>query len=91
VTFNGNTRESTASKEKDEVLRQRSRKGLSLPRHAAILMQPSTKEPLELWAADTEISYVLVQRLSNCTSSGFWGQARFGDGTGPEGSTNWIG
>jgi len=77
-----------ASKEKDEILRERF-KGKNLPYPPrAILLRAFKKEAiLELWAAAAdEKPYVLVHEYRICTSSGSLGpKRRFGDEQVPEG------
>jgi murein L,D-transpeptidase YafK len=78
----------TASKEKDEVLRQRFRgKGLNYPPRAILLRAFKQEGLLELWATDTEDKpFVLVHEYRICTSSGTLGpKRRFGDEQVPEG------
>jgi murein L,D-transpeptidase YafK len=78
----------TASKEKDEVLRQRFReKGLAYPPRAILLRAFKQEALLELWAADGEDKpFVLVHEYPICTSSGTLGpKRRFGDEQVPEG------
>jgi murein L,D-transpeptidase YafK len=78
----------TASKEKDEVLRQRFKeKGLGYPPRAILLRAFKQEAALELWAADAEDQpYVLVHEYRICTSSGTLGpKRRFGDEQVPEG------
>ncbi len=77
-----------ASKEKDEVLRQRFKeRALTYPPRAILLRAFKKEALLELWAADTEDkSYVLVNEYRICTSSGILGpKRRFGDEQVPEG------
>src|SRR6266478_5332333 len=77
-----------ASKEKDEVLRQRFKeRALAYPPRAILLRAFKKEALLELWAADTEDkSYVLVNEYRICTSSGILGpKRRFGDEQVPEG------
>jgi len=77
-----------ASKEKDEVLRQRFKeRALTCPPRAILLRAFKKEALLELWAADTEDkSYVLVNEYRICTSSGILGpKRRFGDEQVPEG------
>lgn len=72
----------TASKEKDEVLRQRFKeKGLIYPPRTILLRAFKQEAALELWAADTEDKpFVLVHEYRICTSSGTLGpKRRFGD------------
>jgi murein L,D-transpeptidase YafK len=78
----------TASKEKDEVLRQRFKeKGLAYPPRAILLRALKQEASLELWAADAEDKpFVLVHEYRICTSSGTLGpKRRFGDEQVPEG------
>jgi murein L,D-transpeptidase YafK len=78
----------TASKEKDEVLRQRFKeKGLAYPPRAILLRAFKQEGALELWAAAAEDQpYVLVHEYRICTSSGTLGpKRRFGDEQVPEG------
>jgi murein L,D-transpeptidase YafK len=78
----------TASKEKDEVLRQRFKeKGLAYPPRGILLRAFKQEGLLELWAADAEDKpYVLVHEYRICTSSGTLGpKRRFGDEQVPEG------
>jgi murein L,D-transpeptidase YafK len=78
----------TASREKDEVLRQRFKeKGLTYPPRAILLRAFKKEAALELWAADAEDKpYVLVHEYRICTSSGTLGpKRRFGDEQVPEG------
>jgi len=78
----------TASKEKDEVLRQRFReKSLVYPPRAILLRAFKQEGLLELWAAGEEDKpYVLVHEYRICTSSGTLGpKRRFGDEQVPEG------
>jgi murein L,D-transpeptidase YafK len=78
----------TASKEKDEVLRQRfNEKGLSYPPRAILLRAFKQEAALELWATEAEDKpYVLVHEYRICTSSGTLGpKRRFGDEQVPEG------
>ena len=78
----------TASKEKDEVLRQRFReKGLAYPPNTILLRAFKQEGVLELWAASaTDKPYVLVHEYRICTSSGTLGpKRRFGDEQVPEG------
>jgi murein L,D-transpeptidase YafK len=78
----------TASKEKDEVLRQRFKeKGLAYPPRAILLRAFKQEASLELWAADAEDKpFVLVHEYRICTSSGTLGpKRRFGDEQVPEG------
>jgi murein L,D-transpeptidase YafK len=78
----------TASKEKDEVLRQRFKeKGLAYPPHAILLRAFKQEGFLELWAASADDKpYVLVHEYRICTSSGTLGpKRRFGDEQVPEG------
>jgi murein L,D-transpeptidase YafK len=78
----------TASKEKDEVLRQRFKeKALAYPPHAILLRAFKQEALLELWATDAEDEpYVLVHEYRICTSSGTLGpKRRFGDEQVPEG------
>jgi murein L,D-transpeptidase YafK len=77
-----------ASKQKDEVLRQRFKeKGVAYPPHAILLRAFKKEAQLELWAADAgEKPFVLVHEYSICTSSGVLGpKRRFGDEQVPEG------
>ncbi len=77
-----------ASKEKDEVLRQRFKdKGLAYPPRAILLRAFKQEAQLELWAADAEDkAFVLVHEYRICTSSGTLGpKRRFGDEQVPEG------
>jgi murein L,D-transpeptidase YafK len=78
----------TASKEKDEVLRQRFKeKGLAYPPRAILLRAFKQEAALELWAADaSDGPYTLVHEYRICTSSGTLGpKRRFGDEQVPEG------
>jgi murein L,D-transpeptidase YafK len=78
----------TASKEKDEVLRQRFKeKGLAYPPRAILLRAFKQEGLLELWAADAEDKpFVLVHEYRICASSGTLGpKRRFGDEQVPEG------
>jgi murein L,D-transpeptidase YafK len=78
----------TASKEKDEVMRQRFKeKGLGYPPHAILLRAFKKEAVLELWATDAEEKpFVLVHEYRICTSSGVLGpKRRFGDEQVPEG------
>src|SRR5712692_7995504 len=78
----------TASKEKDEVLRQRFKeKGLAYPPRAILLRAFKQEGLLELWAADAEDKrFVLVHEYRICTSSGTLGpKRRFVDEQFPEG------
>ena len=78
----------TASKEKDEVLRQRFKdKDLAYPPRAILLRAFKQEAQLELWAADAEDKvFVLVHEYRICTSSGTLGpKRRFGDEQVPEG------
>jgi murein L,D-transpeptidase YafK len=78
----------TASKEKDEVLRQRfAAKGISYPPRAILLRAFKREALLELWATDAnEKPYVLIHEYGICTSSGTLGpKRRFGDEQVPEG------
>jgi murein L,D-transpeptidase YafK len=78
----------TASREKDEVLRQRFKeKGLAYPPGAILLRAFKQEAVLELWAADAEDkSFMLVHEYPICTSSGTLGpKRRFGDEQVPEG------
>jgi murein L,D-transpeptidase YafK len=78
----------TASKEKDEVLRQRFKdKDLAYPPRAILLRAFKQEAQLELWAADGEDkAFVLVHEYRICTSSGTLGpKRRFGDEQVPEG------
>jgi len=78
----------TASREKDEVLRQRFKeKGLAYPPHAILLRAFKQEGLLELWAAEAEDKpFVLVHEYRICTSSGTLGpKRRFGDEQVPEG------
>jgi murein L,D-transpeptidase YafK len=78
----------TASKEKDEVLRQRFKeKSLAYPPHAILLRAFKKEAVLELWATEAEDKpYVLVHEYRICTSSGVLGpKRRFGDEQVPEG------
>jgi murein L,D-transpeptidase YafK len=78
----------TASKEKDEVLRQRFRaKSLTYPPRAILLRAFKQEGVLELWAADADDKpYVLVHEYRICVSSGTLGpKRRFGDEQVPEG------
>jgi murein L,D-transpeptidase YafK len=77
-----------ASKEKDEVLRQRFKeKGLVFPPRAILLRAFKQEAVLELWAAEANVKpYVLVHEYRICTSSGTLGpKRRFGDEQVPEG------
>jgi len=77
-----------ASKEKDEVLRQRFKdKGLAYPPRAILLRAFKQEAQLEVWAADAEDkAFVLVHEYRICTSSGTLGpKRRFGDEQVPEG------
>jgi murein L,D-transpeptidase YafK len=78
----------TASKEKDEVLRQRFKeRGLAFPPRAVLLRAFKQEAILELWATDpTDKPYALVHEYRICTSSGVLGpKRRFGDEQVPEG------
>jgi len=78
----------TASREKDEILRQRFKeKGIAYPPRAILLRAFKKEAVLELWATDTEDKpFVLVHEYSICTSSGVLGpKRRFGDEQVPEG------
>jgi murein L,D-transpeptidase YafK len=78
----------TASKEKDEVLRQRFKeKGLTYPPRAILLRAFKQEAALELWATDADDKpYVLIHEYRICTSSGTLGpKRRFGDEQVPEG------
>jgi murein L,D-transpeptidase YafK len=78
----------TASKEKDEVLRQRFKeKGLAFPPRAILLRAFKQEAVLELWGAEAnDKPYVLVHEYRICTSSGTLGpKRRFGDEQVPEG------
>jgi murein L,D-transpeptidase YafK len=78
----------TASKEKNEVLRQRFKeKSVAYPPRAILLRAFKQEGLLELWAADAEDKpYVLVHEYRICTSSGTLGpKRRFGDEQVPEG------
>jgi murein L,D-transpeptidase YafK len=78
----------TASREKDEVLRQRFKeKGLAYPPRAILLRAFKKEALLELWAMDAHHKpYVLVHEYRICTSSGTLGpKRRFGDEQVPEG------
>jgi murein L,D-transpeptidase YafK len=78
----------TASKEKDEALRQRFKeKGLAYPPRAIILRAFKQEAVLELWATEAnDRPYVLVHEYRICTSSGTLGpKRRFGDEQVPEG------
>ena len=78
----------TASKEKDEVLRQRFReKGLAYPSRTILLRAFKQEGLLELWAADAlDKPFLLVHSYRICTSSGTLGpKRRFGDEQVPEG------
>jgi len=78
----------TASKEKDEVLRQRFKdKDLAYPPRAILLRAFKQEAQLELWAADAEDkAFVLVHEYRICTSSGtLEPKRRFGDKQVPEG------
>ena len=77
-----------ASKEKDEVLRQRFKeKGLAYPPRAILLRAFKQEAVLELWASEANDGpYVLVHEYRICTSSGTLGpKRRFGDEQVPEG------
>jgi murein L,D-transpeptidase YafK len=77
-----------ASKEKDEVLRQRFKeKGVAYPPRAILLRAFKQEAVLELWATDAnDKPYVLVHEYRICTSSGTLGpKRRFGDEQVPEG------
>jgi murein L,D-transpeptidase YafK len=76
-----------ASKEKDEVLRQRFKeKTLAYPPRAILLRAFKQEAVLELWATDAnDKPYVLVHEYRICTSSGTLGpKRRFGDEQVPE-------
>jgi murein L,D-transpeptidase YafK len=78
----------TASKEKDEILRQRLKeKGIHYPPRAILLRAFKKEALLELWATDTdEKPYELIHEYRICTSSGTLGpKRRFGDEQVPEG------
>jgi murein L,D-transpeptidase YafK len=78
----------TASKEKDEVLRQRFKeKALAYPPRAILLRAFKQEGLLELWAAGgADRPYALVHEYRICTSSGTLGpKRRFGDEQVPEG------
>ncbi|HEY6269582.1 MAG TPA: hypothetical protein VIX11_14855 [Candidatus Acidoferrum sp.] len=78
----------TASKEKDEVLRQRFKmKGLAYPPRGILLRAFKQEAVLELWATEaSDKPYVLVHEYRICTSSGTLGpKRRFGDVQVPEG------
>lgn len=78
----------TASREKDEALRQRFKeKGLAYPPRAILLRAFKQEAVLELWATDAnDKPYVLVHEYRICTSSGTLGpKRRFGDEQVPEG------
>jgi murein L,D-transpeptidase YafK len=78
----------TASREKDEVLRQRFKeKGLAYPPRAILLRAFKQEGLLELWAAGADDKpYALVHEYRICTSSGTLGpKRRFGDAQVPEG------
>lgn len=78
----------TASKEKDEILKQRfTVKGISYPPRAILLRAFKKEALLELWATDAnEKPYVLIHEYGICTSSGTLGpKRRFGDEQVPEG------
>ncbi len=78
----------TASKEKDEVLRQRFKeKSVAYPPRAILLRAFKQEGLLELWATDADDKpYVLVHEYRICTSSGTLGpKRRFGDEQVPEG------
>lgn len=78
----------TASKEKDEVLKQRFReKNLAYPPRAIFMRAFKQEAALELWATDaSDKPYVLVHEYRICTSSGSLGpKRRFGDEQVPEG------
>lgn len=78
----------TASREKDEVLRQRFKeKGVAYPPRAILLRASKKEAVLELWATGAENKpFVLVHEYSICTSSGVLGpKRRFGDEQVPEG------
>jgi murein L,D-transpeptidase YafK len=78
----------TASREKDEVLRQRFKeKALAYPPRAILLRAFKKEALLELWATEAEDKpYVLVHEYPICTSSGSLGpKRRFGDEQVPEG------
>jgi len=77
-----------ASKEKDEVLRQRFKeKGVAYPPRAILLRAFKKEALLELWATDAESKpYVLLHEYRICASSGSLGpKRRFGDEQVPEG------
>ena len=77
-----------ASKEKDEVLKQRFKeKGVAYPPRAILLRGFKKEAVLELWATDEEDKpFVLIHKYSICTSSGTLGpKRRFGDEQVPEG------
>jgi murein L,D-transpeptidase YafK len=77
-----------ASKEKDEVLRQRFKeKGLAFPPRAVMLRAFKQEAVLELWATEAnDQPYVLVHEYQICASSGTLGpKRRFGDEQVPEG------
>lgn len=83
-----------ASKEKDEVLRQRFReKNLAYPPRAILLRAFKQEAVLELWAADAnDKPYVLVHEYRICTSSGILGpSAVLATNKCRKDSTNWIG
>ncbi|HKV61170.1 MAG TPA: L,D-transpeptidase family protein [Candidatus Acidoferrum sp.] len=78
----------TASREKDEALRQRFKeKGLTYPPRAILLRAFKQEAVLELWVKDTDNKpFVLVHEYRICTSSGTLGpKRRFGDEQVPEG------
>jgi murein L,D-transpeptidase YafK len=78
----------TASKEKDEVLRQRFKeKSLNYPPSRILLRAFKKEGVLELWADDAEEKpYILVHEYRICISSGVLGpKRRFGDEQVPEG------
>src|SRR3981189_1957102 len=85
----------TASREKDEVLRQRFKeKGLAYPSRAILLRAFKQEGLLELWAAGADDKpYGLVHEYRICTSSGTLGpKRRFGDVQVPEGfyELDWL-
>jgi murein L,D-transpeptidase YafK len=67
-----------ASKEKDEILRQRFKdKGISYPPRAILLRAFKKEALLELWATDAnEKPYLLIHEYGICTSSGVLGPER---------------
>ncbi len=78
----------TASKEKDELLRQRFKeKGLAYPPRDILLRAFKQEGALEVWATESEDkAYTMVHEYRICTSSGTLGpKRRFGDEQVPEG------